>query len=254
MITAENIAQITGVRHGFFTRRSGHSSGLYTSLNCGFGSGDDRASVAANRAVAARRLGVEPAHLLTVFQYHSGEAAVIDAIHQPEDAPRADGMVCATKGIAIGILTADCTPVLFADRKGRCVGACHAGWQGAFAGVAENTVAAMARLGAEPAAIDAAIGPVISQQNYEVGPEFFERFIARDAATAGLFIPSAKAGHYMFDLPGFVHRRLETLGLASITGSDGCTYGDEDRFFSYRRATHRNEPDYGRQISAIALV
>ncbi len=254
MITSPALQAIGGVSHGFFTRQGGHSEGIYASLNCGFGSNDNPESVASNRAIAAGRLGVAEDHLLTVWQWHSADVHVAceawDALHPP----KADAMVSDRPGLALGVLTADCTPVLFADREVPVVGAAHAGWKGALSGVIAATITAMEKLGAERSRIAAAIGPTISQASYEVGPEFHARFAAADEEHLRFFQPSKRADHFMFDLPGFVRAQLVREGLAGIEDVALCTYADEARFFSYRRATHRGEPDYGRQISAIAIA
>ena len=251
MIEAEELKREKAIRHGFFTRKGGQSSGLFASLNCGFGSGDDKPTVARNRDVVCAALGVD--HLLTAWQWHSADAV---AAAEPWDSqaapPKADAIVTATPGLAIGILTADCAPILFADSAACVIGAAHAGWKGALAGVTDSTIAAMEKLGAMRERIVAVIGPAISQESYEVGPDFRERFEGAEASS--LFKPSPRKSHYMFDLPGYLHHRLEAQNLASVTDLGLCTYREEDRFFSYRRATHRGDQHYGRQISAIALA
>jgi YfiH family protein len=251
MIEAEELKRDKAIRHGFFTRKGGHSSGLFASLNCGFGSGDDKPTVARNRGVVSAALGVD--HLLTAWQWHSADTIAAAETWDSQTAPpRADAIVTATAGLAIGILTADCAPVLFADSSAGVIGAAHAGWKGALAGVTDSTIAAMEKLGARRDRIVAVIGPTISQESYEVGPDFRERFDGEGASS--FFKPSARKSHYMFDLPGYLRRRLEVQGLASVTDLGLCTYREEDRFFSYRRATHHGEQHYGRQISAIALA
>jgi hypothetical protein len=254
MIRSSALGAIAHVRHGFFTREGGHSAGCYASLNCGYGSGDERGRVRANRALVAQSLEVDPHRLLTVWQWHSADVEVVRQPWDVLDPPRADAMVTDVPGIALGALTADCTPILFADREVPVVGAAHAGWKGALGGVVEATVAAMEGLGAARRRIAAAIGPTISRENYEVGPEFYARFVAADGENARFFAPSPRSGHLMFDLPAYIASRLDRLGLAAVEDTALCTYADEDRFFSYRRATHRREPDYGRQIAAIALA
>ncbi len=240
---------LAGARHGFFTRRGGASSGVFAGLNCGPGSSDQREAVATNRSRVAEAMAVPRERLLSLHQVHGAEVVVATAAGWTER-PRADAAVTATPGVAVSVLTADCAPVLFADAEAGVVGAAHAGWRGALAGVLEATVSAMAGLGARPDRIRAVIGPTISQSNYEVGPEFFEAFQAEEAGYERFF--SGAAGDRMlFDLPGFALARLRGLGIeADWTGH--CTYADADRFFSYRRATHRGEPDYGRLIAAIA--
>lgn len=242
---------LAGLRHGFFTRRGGASSGIYEGLNCGPGSSDQREAVAMNRARVASALAVEPDRLLSLHQVHSTAVAVAG----PEgwsERPRADGVVTVTPGIALGILTADCAPVLFADAEAEVIGAAHAGWRGALDGVLEATVAAMTGLGARREAIVAAVGPTISQSAYEVGPEFLDRF--RDEATGldRFFIPG-RDDRLRFDLPGFVLHQLRAAEIREATWIGHCTYADPARFFSYRRATHAGQPDYGRLISTIRL-
>ncbi len=253
MIAASHLEAIGHVAHGFFTREGGQSAGIYASLNCGFGSDDDPEKVAANRAIVAGQMGIEASHLVTVWQWHSADVKVVREPWDPQHPPKADAMVSDRPGLGLGVLSADCTPVLFADRAARIIGAAHAGWKGALGGVIEATVAAMEGLGAERRRIAAAIGPTISQANYEVGAEFEERFIGADESHRRFFVASRRAGHFMFDLPGFVRVRLMHLGLGAIEDVALCTYGDEARFFSYRRTTHRGEGDYGRQVSAIAI-
>jgi hypothetical protein len=253
LITSDALAG-GGIRHAFFTREGGVSEGIFASLNCGFGSGDAEASVRENRRRAAAALDRTPDELVTCYQVHSPQVVVVDRPWRREDRPRADAMVTRAKGVALGILTADCAPVLFADAEARIIGAAHAGWRGAVSGVLEATVAAMTGLGAAPQRIAAAIGPCIAQPSYEVGPEFPAPFLAEDAANAAFFMPAARAGHFLFDLPGYVARRLARLGLARIARTGGDTAAEPDRFFSYRRSFLRKEPDYGREISAIALA
>lgn len=242
-----------GIRHGFFTREGGVSAGIYESLNCGVGSRDDRAYVFKNRARAARTLGVTHDALATPYQVHGTEAAVVDKPWPPGQGPKADAVVTARPGIAVGVGTADCGPILFADAEARVVAAAHAGWRGALGGILESTVAAMENLGAARDRIVAVLGPMISQRNYEVGPELIDAFLLADRANQRYFKPSLREGHALFDLPGYITARLMRAGvLAADLGL--CTYADEERFFSYRRATHRGEPDYGRLLSAIVLA
>ncbi|MBX3505076.1 MAG: peptidoglycan editing factor PgeF [Parvibaculum sp.] len=253
MLTAKPLDVLSHIRHGFFTREGGVSKGIYASLNCGYGSDDATENVRENRARVAEKLSVEREKLLTVYQIHSPDVVAVTEPWTPDTAPQADAMVTATPGIALGILTADCAPVLFADKKARVIGAAHAGWKGALGGVLEATVEAMIRLGAERQDIAAAIGPCISQDAYEVGPEFRARFIEADEANARWFEPSDKDRHGMFDLPGYVEARLEAADIGTVSVLGQCTYQDEKRFFSFRRTTHRGEKDYGRQISALML-
>lgn len=247
---AASLAGLPGIAHGFFGRAGGVSEGLYASLNCGLGSRDRQASVAANRARAAAAIGIAPQNLLTLYQIHSPEVVTVREAWSGQG-PEADGMVTRTPGIALGVLAADCTPILFADAAAGVIGACHAGWKGALAGVAEATVAAMRREGARD--IAAAIGPTIRQPSYEVGAEFRDAFTARDASHARWFAPGKAADKFQFDLPGFLTARLGEAGVTRIEDLAVCTYADGG-YFSYRRTTHRGEPDYGRNLSAIALA
>ena len=240
-----------GIRHGFFTRSGGVSGGIYTGLNAGLGSGDDRAHIAENRDRIARCLGVEADRLVGPHQIHSPQVVTVSGPFEG-DRPKADGIVTAQPGLAIGVLTADCGPVLFADNEAGVIGAAHAGWKGALNGVLENTINAMQALGARRNNIAAVLGPMISQDRYEVGPEFHSRFVDADSANGRWFKPSDKSGHYMFDLAGYIVWRLQQAGLAAAS-LGRCTYAEEALFYSYRRTTHRGEPDYGRQISAIVL-
>ncbi|MGE5540008.1 MAG: peptidoglycan editing factor PgeF [Gemmatimonas sp.] len=244
---------LPGVRHGFFTREGGVSTGIYASLNVGGGSKDDRAHVAENRARAATALGVGRESLVTVYQVHSATAVTVAAPFEGTP-PQADGMATSEPGLALGILTADCAPILFADPHAKVIGAAHAGWRGALNGIAEATVSAMVTLGASRGAIRAAVGPCIGPASYEVGPEFPAPFLALDPINEGFFRPARRERHYLFDLPGYVGHRLRAIGLAAVevVGLDTCA--DETRFFSYRRSVLRGEPDYGRGLSAIALV
>lgn len=251
-LTAECLLDLPRVRHAFFTRVGGVSGGIYASLNVGFGSDDDRDSVHRNRERALASLGAADT-LNTVYQVHGHDVVVVEAGWEPSEAPRADAMVTSRPGIALGILTADCAPVLFADAQNRVVGAAHAGWRGAVGGVLTSAVEAMERLGADRRSIHAAVGPAIAQSSYEVGPEFPAPFVDEDAGNRRFFRPSKRAGHHMFDLAGYVASRLEALELAetAVLGRDTCA--DEEQFFSYRRATLRGEPDYGRELSAIVI-
>lgn len=253
MIRAENLIETRGIAHGFFGREGGRSGGIYASLNCGFGSSDDKAAVAANRGIVAAALGLAPAALRTVHQVHGRTVARPERPWSPPDAPKADAMVTDRPGIALGILTADCAPLLLADPDKGVIGAAHAGWKGALDGVAQATVAAMRELGADPTRMIAAIGPCIAQVSYEVGAAFPEPFLAQDPNHTEFFAPG-RDGRHQFDLTGYVAAMLRQAGVATVERLDLDTCGDPQRFFSYRRATHRGEPDYGRQISAIALT
>jgi polyphenol oxidase len=252
MIEADDL-RIAGVRHGFFGRQGGHSTGLYASLNCGLGSGDDRATVIRNRTIVARALGGEEPSLLTVHQVHSADAVPVTAPWTHEARPRADAMVTNVPGLILGSLTADCAPVLFVDPEARVVGVAHAGWKGALTGIMDQTVIQMEKLSATRANIRAVIGPTISQAAYEVGPEFFDRFTEAEPGNHQFFTKSVKNGHYMFDLPRYLLVRMRDFGVGHVTNTRICTYGNESEYFSFRRATHRGETDYGRQIAAITI-
>jgi YfiH family protein len=250
--TAPKLAALPGLRHAFFSRDGGVSEGIYAGLNGGLGSNDDPAHVAENRRRMAAAMGVDAAHFLTVHQVHSPDVAVATAPWDTAARPRVDAMVTQVAGLALGVTAADCGPVLFADPTAQVIGAAHAGWKGAFTGVLEATLEAMERLGAQRSDIVVAIGPLIRQPSYEVGAEFVERFVREDGENALFFRPSAREGHAMFDLGGYIRSRLERAGAGVIDDTGVDTYPDE-RFYSYRRSVHRNEPDYGRQIHAIVL-
>jgi YfiH family protein len=252
-IEAPELASCRNIRHAFFTRRGGVSEGVYASLNGGLGSSDDPARVAENRRRMAADLAVAPDALVGVHQVHSADAVVVEAAWDGER-PRADGMATATPGLALAITTADCGPVLFADPQAGVVGAAHAGWRGALAGVLEATIATMERLGARRERMIAVLGPMIRQDAYEVGPDLIARFVAAGPAHDRFFRPNGRPAHAQFDLPGFIGMRIEAAGIGEIADLGLCTYADEERFYSYRRTTHRGEPDYGRLISAIALI
>jgi polyphenol oxidase len=252
-IEATSLA-LTGIRHAFFTRAGGVSSGLYATLNGGVGSQDDAGKVVENRARMAAALAVEPQRLLTAYQTHSPKVVVAEAPWTTENRPQADAVVTRMRALAIGVTTADCGPVLFADPHAGVIGAAHAGWRGALTGVIETTVAAMERLGAAPGQIRAAIGPMIRQSNYEVGPDLVARFRAEDAAASRFFAPARRDGHAMFDLAGYIAVRLKRAGITAVEDVALCTYADPEQFFSYRRTTHRAEADYGRHVNAIALM
>jgi hypothetical protein len=242
------------VRHGFFTRQGGVSDGRYASLNCGLGSGDDPDRVAANRARAMAALDLPGAALATAAQVHGTRVITVDAPWPDGARPQADALVTRRPGVALGILTADCAPVLFADAEAGVIGAAHAGWRGAKAGVLEATVAAMAHSGARRERIAAAVGPCIRQASYEVGADFRAAFVADDHGSADLFAPAAREGHFRFDLAGFVARRLQSLPLAGVAIQPYDTFADEAMFFSYRLVTLNGGGDYGRMLSAIALA
>ncbi|MGL4322528.1 MAG: peptidoglycan editing factor PgeF [Beijerinckiaceae bacterium] len=253
-IEASALKDMPDVRHGFFTRQGGLSQGLYASLNGGLGSGDDRPSVIENRRRMTQTLGVPGHALASCYQVHSADVIVTDAAFADGERPKADAMVTSTPGLALGIATADCGPVLFADAQARVIGAAHAGWQGAFKGILENTIAAMENLGASRSRMTVVLGPTIGAASYEVGPEFVARFCDGSADNAAYFTPSDKSGHAYFDLPAYIMMRLTQAQVANPVNLALDTYADEQRFYSYRRTTHRKEADYGRLISAIALV
>jgi polyphenol oxidase len=240
-----------GIRHGFFTRAGGVSEGVYRGLNIGVGSDDDPALVQENRRRVSEWMGVAPDALLSVYQVHSPDVIVATGPF-PGPRPRADAMVTDRAGLALGASSADCGPVLFADAEARVIGAAHAGWKGALAGVLDNTIDAMEKLGAVRERIVAVLGPSIGPENYEVGAEFVERFTDADSGNQRYFKPSKNGGHSMFDLNRYTLDRLRKAGVTAES-LDRCTYAEEDLFYSYRRTTHRGEADYGRQISAIVL-
>jgi polyphenol oxidase len=253
MVKADTLA-LPGIRHAFFTREGGVSSGHYASLNGGIGSADSAPDVTENRARMAAALAVEPHCLLTAYQIHSANVVVAEAPWTMAARPRADGIVTRMPALAIGVSTADCGPVLFAEPQAQVIGAAHAGWRGALGGIVEATVAAMESLGAARDRIHAALGPMIRQPNYEVGPDLIDRFAAEDPASKPFFAPAPRAGHALFDLAGYVAARLQRAGIRHIEDVGQCTYADPSLFFSYRRATHRAEGDYGRHVNAIALA
>lgn len=253
MIEAGNLSQETGVRHKFFTRQGGVSDGIYASLNCGPGSDDARAHVIDNRARAMAALGQEPDSLVTVYQYHSAEVVRVHGAWDLVEAPKADAMVTTAPGVTLGILTADCAPVLFSDSETGVIGAAHAGWKGALGGVIDATIKMMVDAGAEVDRISAAVGPCIQQSSYEVGADFRSSFMEAGSGNDRFFGAGVSTGKYQFDLSGYVRHRLSECGVGSIEILDVDTYADEARFFSYRRTTHLNEPDYGRQLSAVVL-
>lgn len=253
-LKATNLDTLSGVAHAFFGRKGGVSTSIYASLNCGPGSGDDRANVVENRRRAVASLGASDSRLATLYQMHGATAVRVTEPWEIGHAPRADASVTNHPGVALGILTADCAPVLFADAEARVVGAAHAGWKGARAGVVESALAAMEELGARRDRIVAAIGPCITQPAYEVGAELRARVLDDDPAGVRFFIPSDREDHWRFDLPGYVRHRLRQAGVQDISDLPLCTYAQEAAFFSYRRATHHGEADYGRQLSAIMLI
>ncbi len=247
ILTSDSLAP---VRHGFFTRAGGASSGIFEGLNCGIGSSDQYDVVQINRARVAEAMGMTPEHLVGVHQVHSAD--VVTVTEPAAERPKADAMVTRTPGLVLTVLTADCQPVLLADATAGVIGAAHAGWRGAMDGVLEATVDAMEALGAQRGEITAVIGPAISQSAYEVGPEFVEEFADHDPDSLRFFA-GGRGDRAQFDLPGYGLALLRAAGVGHAEWTRHCTYSDAERFFSYRRSVHRQEADYGRLISAIVL-
>lgn len=243
-------SEALSARHGFFTRKGGGSSGIYAGLNCGLGSDDTRKTVLTNRNLVAGAIQVDLTALQSVHQIHSAD--VVTLTEPNSKGIKADAMVTATKGIALGILSADCAPILFSDPKANVVGAAHSGWKGAVGGIAQATIASMEAIGAKRENITAVVGPSISQRAYEVGPEFFENFVAHDMEYSRFFAQGV-GDRMQFDLPSFCLYQLRTAGVGHAIWTGHCTYSDPDRFYSYRRTCHQNETDYGRLISVIRL-
>jgi polyphenol oxidase len=249
---ADSLSRLPGIAHGFFTRHGGVSQGIYASLNCGVGSKDDRAAVAENRTRVASHLGAND--LVSAYQVHGTTALFVDNAWPAQERPRVDALVTRTPGIAVGTLTADCAPVLFADAQTGVVAAAHAGWRGALAGILEAAIAKMEEADARRERIHAAVGPCIGQAAYQVGPEFEAEFLGHDIANAAYFTAADAAGRPHFDLSLFVAHRLRRAGVQTVDALNACTFAGEPDFFSYRRSRLRGEPDYGRQISAIVLT
>jgi YfiH family protein len=240
-----------GIAHGFFGRKGGVSTGIYSSLNCGYGAScDPKENITENRKIVADCLEAMPARLVGVYQFHSADIVTYSAAWQQDSSPKADAIVCNTPNVAISVLTADCAPVLFADPKARVVAVAHAGWQGAFKGIVENTIDAMLKLGADRRDISATVGPTISAHSYEVGEEFYARFIRQASENERFF---TRDSALKFNLPEYVCSRLHDAGISMVHHMATCTYANVDEYFSYRRSIHAREPDYGRQISAIML-
>jgi YfiH family protein len=252
-IEAPALSSLDGISHGFFTRRGGVSSGIYASLNTGRGSSDAESAVSANRERACKSLGVPLQALATPYQVHSADAVTVTRAWPQGAGPKADAVVTDRPGVAVGIGTADCGSILFADPLAKIVAAAHSGWKGALDGIIEATLDAMSALGANHKNIIAVLGPTISQKSYEVGPEFVDRFENADPANKTWFVASDRPDHARFDLPAYIINRLEKAGVGTAVNLDQCTYANEELFFSYRRTTHRNEPDYGRLLSAIVI-
>lgn len=242
---------LAGLPHGFLGRRGGVSVGAVAGLNVGLGSGDADSAVAENRARAAAAV-LPGARLVSVYQVHSADCVTVEEPWSDAERPRADALVTNRPGLLLGVVTADCAPVLLADRQAGVIGAAHAGWKGAVGGVTDSTIAAMERLGARRESIAAAVGPCIAQASYEVDSGFRDRFAAEHKDNARFFA-AGKPGHWQFDLEGYVAHRLETAGIGAVERLGRDTYADPDHFYSFRRATHRGEPDYGRQFSLIGL-
>jgi len=253
-ITVPCLAELPGIRHGFFTRAGGVSQGIYAGLNCGPGSADDPTHVAANRARVVEHLGAAHADIVTLYQVHGATALRVDQPISSNDRPKADAVVTRTPGLAVGVLTADCAPVLFADPNAGVVAAAHAGWRGAVGGILEATIAEMERQGAERRRICAAVGPAINQVSYEVGPEFEAELVRSCFDNARFFARAQSSARPHFDLPGYVENRLLAAGLGRIERQSPCTYENESILYSFRRSQHRREADYGRQISAIVVA
>lgn len=251
-ISSDALVGLPGIDHGFFTREGGVSNGLYDSLNIGLGSKDERDQVVRNRALISAHLGVSPEQLYIPYQVHSATAVFAETDFL-DGAPKADAVIVSKPGVAIGVSTADCGPVLFADAENGVIGAAHAGWRGAFTGILEATLDGMEARGADRRTINAVLGPTISGKNYEVGPEFLARFLEADSENDRFFRPSDREGHVFFNLPDYIVARLRVAGIETAHHLNHCTYADEKRFFSYRRSVHRNEPDYGRLLAAIVL-
>ena len=249
----DNSLSLQGISHGFFTRVGGASEGIYASLNCGFGSNDEAANVLQNRSIVAEMLGVPGARINTPYQTHSSDAVVTHEGWAPDAAAKADAVVTNTPNIVVGVLTADCAPVLFVDPINKVVAAAHSGWRGAIGGVLEATVETMRSLGAQRRHIVAVVGPCIGQKNYEVGREFYDQFMSVDQKYSSFFSLNEQTNNPHFDLSDFAVSRLEKMGIKKASATPYCTYEDETQFFSFRRNTHNSMADYGRQVSAIVI-
>ena len=252
-ITAD-VLSVPGIAHGFFTRAGGVSGGIYSALNCGLGSKDDRQAILENRDRVARHLGASPGSVVTLYQVHSNSAVNVEGPIAQDRLPKADGLVTRTPGVVIGALAADCAPVLFVDPSAKVIGAAHAGWRGAVGGILEATIAAMEGLGAIRGRIRAVVGPCISLAAYEVGPEFEADLLARNADNARFFVRLAAGARPHFDLPGYVAGRLEQARIGEVGRESRCTFPGDSQLFSFRRSQKLAEPDYGRQISAIVVT
>ena len=244
-------ARLKNFSHGFFTRKGGQSKGVYKGLNCGLGSRDDAKTILSNRNLVAQHMGTSLDNIVGVHQIHSVEAIICNGTFKTS--PKADALVTNTRGLLLSVLTADCQPVIFADRENSVIGIAHAGWRGALNGILNSTINKMESLGAKRNQISAVIGPCISQSAYEVGLDFFEKFTSSNKKNKDYFAYSFDTKKYHFDLPNFSLNLLKDEGISSIEWTGHCTYSDPKKFFSYRRSCHKNEPDYGRLISAIML-
>lgn len=253
-LTVASLPDNGAIRHAFFTRQGGMSDGIYVSLNIGLGSKDEKSAVRENRRRVADYFDLPGESLNTVYQVHGRTTVQVDGPWPGATPPQADAMVADRPGVVLGILSADCTPVLLADSDAGVVAAAHAGWKGALGGILPSVVAAMETLGASRQKVFAAIGPTIAQPSYEVGPEFPRPFLEQDSENEFFFIASERAGHFMFDLPGYVAKTLSGLGIGGVEDLSRDTCAEETLFYSYRRATKRGEPDYGRCVSAIAIM
>jgi YfiH family protein len=254
MLTAESFLDNPTLRHAFFTRQGGVSEGRYSSMNCGLGSNDAPDRVKENRARAMAQIGLPPQALVTACQVHSARAVIVTNAWAGSERPEVDGLATRTPGLALGILTADCAPVLLADAEAGVIGAAHAGWRGAKGGILEATVSMMEALGARRTAITAALGPCIRRESYEVASDFRDAFIGDEPGSAALFSPGRRVDRFQFDLAGYVGRRLDTIGIDKLAVLPNDTYADAELFFSYRRVVLRGGGDYGRQLSTIALL
>ncbi len=253
-LTADSLTGVPSIKHAFFTRQGGVSDGIYASLNTGLGSDDKAEAVAENRRRIAATFGLPANALNTVYQIHGNTAVRVEGPWRNGEPPQADAMVTDRPGVVLGILSADCAPVLFVDREAGVVGAAHAGWKGALGGILQSTVEAMESLGASRASIAACVGPTIGPKSYEVGPEFPASFLDEDSRNEEFFVPSERDGHFLFDLPGFAVRALQSIKIGLVDNLARDTCAEPEHFFSYRRSTKRGEPDYGRCLSAISIT
>ena len=252
-LKSDNLSIFDNITHGFFTRLNGVSKGIYQGLNVGLGSNDDRNLIMENRWLSMRAMNADICDLRVVHQIHSNKIITLDGKFDMENPPKADGMVTKEKGVVLGVLTADCTPILFADPVAGVIGAAHAGWQGALGGIGEKTIDAMEAIGAKKENITAAIGPSIGKESYEVGTEFRNKFLESDANNYQFFETTKRPSHYMFDIGGYNKHQISMLDLANIDCIEYDTCANQDMFFSYRRSCKNNQPDYGRQLSAIKI-